>query len=203
MSEIPYNIETQISSSNESMKDLIEEIKRTLVEEAIFNVKTRFIPKDSYIYVSKEVKGYVYSQITDKPSVVETYLSYLFESSDENFREKFRVAAKFSRIVKIRNPERIPANIQEIKNKYDAGVDFVIIELSEIKYTVRRGEVRDLSDTIKVRGYIITVDTTSHVNDVEKVREEHKNIPLWLVGTKIDRKSRRFRHVISYYFIPV
>jgi hypothetical protein len=80
---------------------------------------------------------------------------------------------------------------------------FVLVELSEIKYTVRQGEIKNLDDIIKVRGYIITVVTTAHVNDIEKVMEEHKNIPLWLVGTKIERKSRRFRHVISYYFIPV
>jgi len=201
MPEIPmYNTETQISSNER--EDLIE-IKKTLIEESIFYVKTRFIPVNSYIYVSKKVKGYVYSEITDKPSVVETYLSYLYESSDEDFREKFRAAAKFSRIVKIRNPERIPVNIQEIKNKYDAGVEFTIIELSEIKYTVKQGEIKNLDEVIKIRGYIITIDRVAHIHDVEKVREEYKNIPMWLVGSKIDRMTRRFRHVTAYYFIPV
>ncbi len=196
MSEIPmYNTETQIS--------LIEEIKKTITEEIIWNVMTRYIPPNSFIYVMKRVKGYVYSEITDKPSVVETFLSYLYESSVEEFKEKFRVAARVSRIVKIRNPERIPQHIIEIKNKYDAGISFILIELTDVKYTVKREEVISINDTIKVKGYVITIDRVAHIHDVEKVREEYKNIPMWLVGSKIDRMTRRFRHVTAYYFIPV
>jgi hypothetical protein len=179
-------------------ENIIEEIKRTLINEAIYSVRTRFVPKDTFIIVYKKNDiDYSSSELTSNVNVVETYLKYLF------YDEKFRVAAKFSRIVKIRNPERVPQSILELKNRYDAGIMFVLVELSEIKYTVRQGEIKNLDDIIKVRGYIITVYTISHIRDVEKVMEEHKNIPLWLVGTKIDRKSRLFRHVISYYFIPV
>jgi hypothetical protein len=198
-----YN-ETQISSSNKR-EDLIEEIKKTITEEIIYNVMTRYVPINSYIYIAKRWKGYTFSEITDKLSVVETYLKYLDESSIEEFREKFRVAARVIRIVKIRNPERIPQHITEIKNKYDAGVVFVLIELSDIKYTIRRGEIRslDLDSSIKIKGYVIVIDRVSHVHDVEKVEEEYMKIPMWLIGTKIDRMTRRFRHVTAYYFIPV
>jgi len=198
---IPMYNETQISSSNESIN--LEEIKKTITEEIIYNVMTRYIPPNSFIYIAKRWKGYTFSEITDKLSVVETYLKYLDESSIEEFREKFRVVARVSRVVKIRNPERIPQHITEIKNKYDAGVVFVLIELSDIKYTIKRGEIKSLDGNIKIKGYVIVIDRVSHVHDVERVEEEYMKIPMWLVGTKIDRMTRRFRHVTAYYFIPV
>ncbi len=188
MSEIPITIN----------ENIIEEIKRTLINEAIYSVRTRFVPKDTFIIVYKKNDiDYSSSELTSNVNVVETYLKYLF------YDEKFRAAAKFSRIVKIRNPERVPQNIIEFKNKYDAGIVFVMIELSEIRYTVKQGEIKNLNEVIKIRGYVITVDRVAHIHDVEKVREEYKSIPLWLVGTKIDRMTRRFRHVTAYYFIPV